>query len=334
MSVKGSIWLGTPLVEGSSDCDSPFTSKIGGSAMLFRETSDYSAFRCPKCKGINNVSLLAQIYAPLDVYDRIVYVFLCAYCSKGGSSYCFVLRSQNFNPSYVHTSPGSLVNGDCGGAVFAENDDWGDDNALLQDDNSSGSLSPSTNIPSKVTDCTEAGVTCDTWTPLPLVSTGTKSPAKGICYPCFVLDIFEEPPKPNVSLDPPTDQLNKAKQKYGEAAVETTVVEDEEEPICEKVLRKYVQRIGRAPSQCVRWGPGQEPLRSSCAPITVPKCPHCMSHRQFELQLTSPIIYFLTKGAEENDHSVHFGNVLVYTCSGNCNTQPYSLEYCFVEVEM
>ncbi|PWV00137.1 hypothetical protein C4B63_7g323 [Trypanosoma cruzi] len=104
MAMKDAVWLGKPVDVTGEDLCSVYTSRIGGTATLFRETADYSVFRCPKCNSMNTVSLLAQIYAPLDVYDRLLYVLTCSTCSTEQSTFCFALRSQNFNPSYKNVS--------------------------------------------------------------------------------------------------------------------------------------------------------------------------------------------------------------------------------------
>ncbi|AAZ10709.1 Programmed cell death protein 2, C-terminal putative domain containing protein, putative [Trypanosoma equiperdum] len=335
MAKKEVVWLGTPTEADGSELSSPFTSRIGGSAVLFREAPTYSIFNCPKCRSSRWVSLLTQIYAPLDVYDRIVYVLICSSCSEGKGSFCFAVRSQNFNPSYVQSSPAPVVGGgEDEGITFVEDGDWGDDDPKYVDEGPNEVCITNLTCTTMADECKVGSPTQSTDVSSVLVPHGTKVPVEGFCYPCFVLNIFEEPPKPKLCYGTVPDQLLKAQQTYGEDAVETTVVEDEDEPLAEKLLRKYVDRIGRVPSQCVRWGPGQKPLRSSPAPIVIPRCPRCSNERRYELQLTSPIIYFLTKGKEEKDHSLHFGSVLVYTCGGNCNVQPYSLEHCVVEDEV
>ncbi|ORC93764.1 pre-rRNA-processing protein TSR4 [Trypanosoma theileri] len=356
MSKKDVVWLGTPVKAAGTDFSSVYTSKIGGSAILFRELSDSSVFQCPKCKSNRAVSLLTQIYAPLEVYDRIIYVFLCATCSKEQSSFCFVLRSQNFNPSYV-TVPSTVDDAEevKEGALFEENGDWGDDENESSEKvngeeyavcNAPVGVNTTTTTTTNSTDKEEEDSNekrkeklniDDVHTlevPSTLASPGSKAEVEGFCYPCFALDVFEEPPKVKVKCATINDQLREVKQKYGDDVVETTTMDEDDEPLHEKRLRKYVERIGRVPSQCIRWAPNQEPLRSSVTPIAVPNCPQCGSVRRYELQLTSPIIYYLVKAKDEKKHPLHFGNVLVFTCSGNCNSKSYAQEYCVVEKEI
>ncbi|KAH9577637.1 Programmed cell death protein 2 [Trypanosoma melophagium] len=366
MSKKEVVWLGAPVKAAGADLSSVYTSKIGGSAILFREISDCGVFQCPKCKSSRAVSLLAQIYAPLEVYDRIIYVFVCANCSKEQSSFCFALRSQNFNPSYVTVSSiDDEAEGVKEGIFFEENGDWGDDENISSekvDGEEYGVCNAAVGViitpPITITTTTTTTTTTssinkeegetkekgkeeanidDVHTvqlPSTLASPGSKAQVEGLCYPCFALDVFEEPPKIKIKSATINDQLREVRKKYGDDVVETTVIDDDDEPLHEKRLRKYVERIGRVPSQCIRWAPNQEPLRSSVKTIVVPNCPQCGSVRRYELQLTSPIIYYLVKAKDEKKHPLHFGNVLVFTCSGNCNSNSYVLEYCVVEEEI
>ncbi|KAG8339427.1 Programmed cell death protein 2 C terminal putative domain [Trypanosoma vivax] len=332
---KDAIWLGIPRDLKHDKVLSVFTSRIGGATTLFRESLDYTMFHCPRCKSGCNVSLLSQVYAPLEVYDRILYVLTCSSCSTAGTSFCYAIRSQNFNPSYIcDASQTDNKNGNEEGAVFTENDDWGDGcEAPWKEDDIEYAVCQDV-VDSKVPSQEALSTSCG-YKVFPVVPAMESSISlTGFCYPCYELDIFEEPPKLKTKVEPVKDQLLVAQQRYGKDAVETTLVEDEEESLPEKCLRKFVERISRVPSQCVRWGPGQRPLRSSISPVTVERCQYCGSERRYELQLTSPTIYFLTKGKDEREHTLHFTNILVFTCSSNCNSQAYSVEYCVVEDEI
>ncbi|ESL08613.1 hypothetical protein TRSC58_03681 [Trypanosoma rangeli SC58] len=341
MTRKDVVWLGTPVASSGEDLRSVYTSRIGGTATLFREAADNTVFRCSKCSSMHAVSLLAQVYAPLEVYDRVLYVLTCSSCSTERSSFCFVLRSQNFNPAYANAlKPPEQQGCKESEALFEVSADWGDGvdegwGAENEADVGAGSsTSKDQNGTAGMAAETIAEDTHGTEAPAALAPPGSRPSIKGVAFPCFVLDLFEEPPKLGAKPSALKNQLQEAQEKYGDNVVETTIIEDDDEPLQEKRLRKYVERIGRAPSQCVRWAPGQEPLRSSVVTVTAPRCPYCGKERRYELQLTSPIIYFLTNTKGPRRHSLHFGNVLVFTCSGNCNTEAYASEYCFVEEEI
>ncbi|CCW66447.1 unnamed protein product [Phytomonas sp. Hart1] len=395
MSTEQKIWLGVPqLKDAMEDVMDPYTSKVGGHAVLFRDVSNEAArtsFCCPKCGLVDHVSILAQLYAPLDCYDRVLYLLTCAKCGvirspsstsshpspKGGvfsgnkknapppiaskpvcTSFCFALRSQNFNLGYykemVERSEqdrratekrDGAKHGDCANALFQENSNW-------DDVDEPQSATDSTNDAHALVQAENSKFNTQCDTSLLLPSTAIKEePSFTLCENgCFVLpkrsqftggiplSLFIEPQLKKENLGSIEDQLRDAQKKYGEAAaLDTTSFENDDETPAERCVRKYVERIAQVETQCVRWCPDGEPLRSSLSAINVPLCSLCNGKRRFELQLTSPLVYFLTKdkGEEKND-TLHFSNVLLYTCSNNCysETTPYAQEYVVVEEEI
>ncbi|CCW60747.1 unnamed protein product [Phytomonas sp. EM1] len=395
MKTEQKIWLGVPQgKDATEDVLDPFTSKVGGHAALFRDVpnealKDY--FGCPKCGLVNHVSLLAQLYAPLDCYDRVLYILTCAKCGvlcgpsatglhpslpKGrvpagnkknttppisskptSTSFCFALRSQNFNSCYykemveraeqerraAEERAGSKRR-DCGNMLFQEEADWDDisepcgadipidvTSAPTQMENSELDPQSDTSLLPLMTIKEEPSFA--------LCKSGCLAPLKGCTFTNGIpLNIFIEPQVKKENFGSTEDQLREAQKKYGEgAALDTTSFEEDDESPVERCVRKYVERVSRVQTQCVRWSPDGEPLRSSLSVINVPLCPLCGAERRFELQLTSPLVYFLTmhKGEEKND-TLHFSNVLLYTCRKNCYSEatPYAQEYVVVEEEI
>ncbi|KAG5468401.1 hypothetical protein LSCM1_02381 [Leishmania martiniquensis] len=401
------LWIGAPQSGVTQeDVADPYTSKIGGQAVYFRvgtrATEQESAvalskyFQCPQCKSTSQVSLLCQVYASLEIYDRVLYVLTCAACTrrstastsflvdapapilapctskksdlaaaaaaKSLTSFCFALRSQNFNREYFAELQKQLRT-DSQKAAEAEakkaesdaplfgggEDDWGDDASNWGTEDKPAEEERSSAAFHADSDRTEGAVD----TPpkeqpaFPLASRGMTVPLKGTLYTSGVpLDLYEEPAlkqKKKVSLE---EQLAAAESVYGScAALDTSGFEEEDEAPAETCVREYMEQMERSPSQCVRWCPGGRPLRTSTMPIGVngsslpPPCPACGSARRFEMQLTAPVVYYLTKEiGEARNTALHFSNVLVYTCSMNCyntgSNLPYLPEYAVVEDEL
>ncbi|KAG5494085.1 hypothetical protein JKF63_01919 [Porcisia hertigi] len=405
-----SVWIGTPRRGATQeDVSDPYTSRVGGQAFYFRvgagEADQQSAstlskyFQCPQCKSTAQVSLLCQVYAPLEVYDRVLYVLTCASCTnrpgpvasfQGGppvpaltfgaskssspaaaaaakslTSFCFALRSQNFSREYF-TEVQKQLHAEAQKAAEAESekevksaplfgggdDDWGDDAG----DWGTGGGPAEDPGPSPPAPHEKAGVTDDgavehvpkEQPAFPIASRGMIAPLKGVVYTSGLpLDLYKEP-LPNrrreLSIE---EQLAAVESMYGRHAELGTgdFDDDDHESPAETCVREYMEKMEQTPSQCVRWCPGGAPLRTSTMPIGVhggslpPPCPACGAARQFEMQLTAPVVYYLTKDiGEAKNTALHFSNVLVYTCSRNCysagSNPPYLPEYVVVEDEL
>ncbi|KAG5491780.1 hypothetical protein JIQ42_01688 [Leishmania sp. Namibia] len=402
------VWIGTPQRGATQeDVADPYTSKIGGQAVYFRvgakATEQQSAvalskhFQCPQCKSTSQVSLLCQVYAPLEVYDRVLYVLTCAACTrrqimtaslqigtpmptltpgtskkndlaaataaKSLTSFCFALRSQNFNREYFAELQKQLRT-EARKAAEAEkekaendaplfgggDDDWGNDaDNWGTEDKAAEEARLSAVALHAGLGSTDGAVEAapKEQSAFPLASRGMTAPLKGVLYTRGVpLDLYEEPlpkRKKELSIE---EQLAAAESMYGScAALDTSGFEEDDEAPAETCVREYMEQMERFPSQCVRWCPGGAPLRTSSMPIGVngsslpPPCPACGAARQFEMQLTAPVVYYLTKDiGEVRNTALHFSNVLVYTCSRNCynadSNLPYLPEYVVVEDEL
>lgn len=395
-----SVWLGAPLTQGDADLTDAFVSKIGGKATLLRvcpeeERGCPSAFMCPKCKSVQAVSLLAQLYAPLECYDRVLYILTCSSCgtlpgpktegaalstapplpattappagkraagapSSSRTSFCFAVRSQNFNQEYcaqlaeerrlraeaaaaaakATVAAATAARGD-NGLLFKEADDWGADGWSDEPEEEKGPLADTAPTGELDAHATEEQPLQALQKAFPLARKGTTVPLKGRLYTGGLpLNLFLEPERHHETLGSIEEQLEEAKRRYGVEAgtLDTTSFEEDDETPAEKVVRKYVERIELCPSQCVRWCPGDAPLRCSLMPSlqAIPPCPYCRCPRRYECQLTAPAVYYLTKDiGESRNADLHFGNVLVFTCSKNCHSGgAYLAEHVVVEDEI
>ncbi|KPA82454.1 hypothetical protein ABB37_03517 [Leptomonas pyrrhocoris] len=400
------VWIGTPQRGRSlEDILDPYTSKIGGQATCFRVGSTPTErldaaklskyFQCPQCKSTERVSLLCQVYAPLEVYDRVLYVLTCAACARrpaagpSGSrtvpaaapppgagkksglaavaaakslvSFCFAVRSQNFSRDFFlelqqqqertaaqQSENAPTAKTETEAQLFDEGDgDWGDGTGDWGTDNGDvvaaapPAASPSPVAEVNTTDAVEEQVS------YPIAGRATVVPVKGTLYTDGLpLDLYVEPARAMTKELSIEEQLAVAERMYGDGAtVDTSGFEEDDESPTETCVREYLEAIEANPSQCVRWCPGGTPLRTSLSAIGVngaaspPPCPACGAPRQFEMQLTAPMVYYLTKHiGEANNATLHFRNVLVYTCSKHCyaatQNQPYLPEYVVVEEEL
>lgn len=329
------VYIGAPITDyapTAADDDDPYTSKIGGQPAWLRPVSaipDESlpknqqlnrCARCPKCRSAANLKLLSQIHAPLSVYDRVLYLFMCVACGTPQDSVVFVFRSQLYNPSYdekAHVSIASIPFASKE-ALFAvdEDDGWGDEEgttalmptpAPLQTDAKIVTAPPPQVYPSATATDNTVYRSALSRPPLPLL----------------IVDSFPEPDgeKETINKKSIAEQLAEVEALHpgitevsaeeveasslGGARGNTVVISEEDDgPIetpDEVASAAYFSRLERCPTQCIRWSPSGQPLLSSAShrPPAVPKCPTCGAARVFEFQLMAPALYFFEKFAKK-----------------------------------
>lgn len=346
------VWLGEPQHPPVDSVLDIQTSRIGGKILLFRECENPTKyFCCPKCNSFDYVSLLGHFFAPNGCNDRVIYVLTCSKCSspsgkdlskphtgskanaqlaQSKTSFCFAIRSQNFNTEYYREQKEQFDSMEKEKmkkeeAMFAEDAEWGDDEC--EEELGKEEKSVSDPLPQKF------AVNLEEEFPLQTEENILKSKSGQEYTDGIPLDLFKEKLRDVKSVE------EEVRKKYGDVSllIEQSEGEVDDASKTDKWVENYMDRIGNNPSQCVRWNPGGQPLRVSAEEIVPPVCKHCGKKRQFELQLTAPIVYYLTqKIGESNNTFLHFSNVLVFTCSGNCNGKdaPYLLEFVYTEDEL
>lgn len=364
-SAPKSVWIGTASRAALSkeEVDDVSFSRLGGLPVLFREEAAGAPCplsRCNNCSKSTTVRLVAQIYAPIDTNDRVLYLMHCEACSTETRAHLFAFRSVNANLEQHAALTSQIAAAKEAAAIaaeeekaplFEETDDWGDDDSAVAE-------IPALPVRPHVVPAEE---------PLPaaapepmrvpvqhrLAECGAVPPnaAKKAALPLIALDMFEDASDPTLpganrqgtsrrgrgAAPSAEDQLRDLEHTRGTEAVDRDSVEEDDETDGDKALRKYVKYLTRYPSQCVRWCANAAPLLcrvDELPPTTIPPCSSCGGSRRFECQVFSTAIFFLMTGVAEAAHSLHFGTVLLYTCSNDCDDAPYAAEYCFVQSEV
>ena len=400
--IEQPVYLGVPItghtLTKEEEAD-PYTSKIGGKPAWLRPVKpiatngdrkdsdgDVSEFACPKCKSCSQTRLLSQLHCPLTVFDRILYVFMCLKCShKTDESYVFCLRSQQYNPDYEEavSAGGGEEEVRDKGPMFAVDDDdgWGDET----EEPVPAAAAPSPPV-------VEAPVAVPKYE---VYNTATREDQRDsnmavttTALPGLALDTFEEPKDESTKrkqkkhhsmiVDDVPSTIEEAEaliqRNMGGAGDEGDVVEGndntddatEEGTVDEKQMDDFVKRMGRCPSQCVRWSPDGVPLTTTVSKqppraSDIPHCEECGAPRRFEFQLMPPTLYFFDKLAPQQKHQSlpkmagdanpkqvqelmnklsqkddpHFSTVSVFTCSESCyfRRMTAAVEYVHVEPE-
>lgn len=346
------VWIGAPLTKyivSDEDEGDAFFCKIGGVPSLFRAIGEakeaHAITRCPSCEKSSPVRLLAQIYAPYKMLDRVFYVLQCEKCSSPQRAFAFAVRSVNVNcemrkDAQTAAAVARAVAEADAQPMFEETDDWGDESPVA------GAKDQHQQPVEVAAPHSDMAASDEQRTEYPVAPAGTLPMAsKRGFLPCIGIEMFEEPcdaragqkGKGGNKTFSVEDQLSEVERTNGADVVDRDSVEDDDETVAERCMRRYVERIGRYPSQCVRWCADGAPLlcRDDEMPSSpLPVCSSCGAASRFEFQILSTAIYFLTRGLKESDHTLHFGTVLVYSCSADCDALPYTREYCFVQSEV
>lgn len=278
------VWLGVvgdPIAEPVD----AFVPRIGGAPAWV-----HGAPQPPTCSGCRKaMALLTQFHAPLKVFDRVIYVFVCATCQEPNR--VAVLRSQVYNPDY-DAQPKEAAAPQA--ALFAEEDDWGDDEAPA----------PAPAAPAAVPQPAQPQyATVDVLGPQRVT---------GGAFPCFQLELM---------IEPKARKVAEAAKEVVERALnpddaDESAPSDGDEP---GPMDDFVERLARCPAQALRWHVGGVPLLAVEGNMaTIPPCDACGAARQFEAQVVSPAIFFLRGETPEDKQPLHFSTVTIFTCEASC----------------
>ncbi|XP_077868652.1 programmed cell death protein 2-like [Saccoglossus kowalevskii] len=308
-------------------CDEPLLDSITtwkcnkiGSFPDWMTADDIILPRCKLCSEC--LVLLVQIYCPVSIPHRTLYVFTCISksCQNKPESW-LVWRSQCFDTEKpVDVKKEQMVtmatNDWCD-----EADDWGDEDtssclSMATDSAGLNQSSVATAISSGVV--TKPEKLSDMQQPLEGADiTASKLEKLNLrdnlpCFVGFYIAVFEE--EDDVNEEEVNDHEKQLVTEYEEregislsdlqtCAASTCSAKSEGKEKYEKIVakhgdktfQKYLKRISLCPEQCIRYQWNGTPLlmTSSWSDSDVPKCQYCGVNRIFELQIMPAIIPIL-----------------------------------------
>ncbi|XP_047311435.1 programmed cell death protein 2-like [Impatiens glandulifera] len=331
------VYLGMPesWAKDKSEQSDHYTTKVGGLPDWPMPISaiDSNLLICSKCG--SNLCLVTQVYAPLftdtlKIEERTLYVLGCIASKCGSSQESWrVLRLQKASPS----------NGDselaCDNKSLMKLDTEDDHDDGSETDNYSMSLE-------ELGDALAASLSCiqnehnnnhnkGKSKNVPKHST-TKKTTKVAdkltpVLPCFYIYPEEEKTcSKNIATLCPNLASISITNENGQEQEETWLEEAYEYDkalTADRTFLKFKKRLNAYPEQCFRYSYGGNPLLPSAKSEDSGSCKHCGGLRNYEMQLMSPLLYFLQDQEKETKEHCSLDNwnwltLIVHTCSNSC----------------
>ncbi|XP_039619481.1 programmed cell death protein 2-like isoform X1 [Polypterus senegalus] len=295
-------------------------------------------FLYPTCTLCGETLLhIVQVYCPLEgsLYHRTINVFACPRNECSGKSESWkVLRSQCLETEARQKSEAKQTSTGvtkwCDGA-----DDWGMDSEETPSRNMTVNISEVadfTNHLQRLSFADNAQEAEDI--PLPTGTTGLIPPGPVPTFQPYYINVIDEEElcmqedtdhalqllkeyQNREGIDGiDTEQLASCKENGGEERYEKTKAKHGDE-----VFMKFMKRVSLCQEQVLRYSFNGQPLFISAPPCNVnqmvPFCNNCGSCRRFELQIM-PAMVSMLRSNNEDDLTVEFGTVLIYTCEKSC----------------
>ncbi|KAG2327105.1 hypothetical protein Bca52824_009833 [Brassica carinata] len=340
------ILLGLPgqWAEDELESSDHYTTKIGGLPDWPPIPDDVvkpELLNCTSCG--SKLSLVAQVYAPISTEkERTLYIFGCLMTKCGASE-------QSWRALSVHKEEKeSIETADLPVASAIDTPSkthWLDDGDDDDDDFDFESLAKA---------IAEAATTVASNSKKPRskpsgsAGSGNKakpSPLKsdtivldqvkvetGAVLPCFYIYTKEE--KVSIkdvdrvsmsysSMSIKDKETSKNDESEAEEAWEDEKYEYDKALNADRTYLKFQKRLDANSEQCFRYSHGGKPLLAIEDLKSPDKCRRCDSPMVFEMQLMSPLIYFLheavvDEGLKQSLDSWDWMTLLVYTCSKSC----------------
>ncbi|XP_010462667.1 PREDICTED: probable 20S rRNA accumulation protein 4 [Camelina sativa] len=336
--------LGLPgqWAEEELESSDHYTTKIGGVPDWPPIPDDAlrpELLNCCSCG--SKLSLVAQVYAPIstensDIQERTLYIFGCLMPKCGTSELSW--RAFSIHKSIKEKESSELADL----PVVASPQDSATKTHWLDDDDDEEDF----DFESLAKAIAEASTTVAS-NSKKQKSSGTKakpSPSKpetrvahqikletGPVVPCFYMYTKEEIASKEVdrfSLNYSSLSI-KDRENGNNAESESDEAWEDEKYEYDKALNadrtylKFKKRLDANPEQCFRYSYGGKPILATEDLKSPDKCRNCDSPRHFEMQLMSPLLFFLHEGVVDKVLKQSLDNwdwmtLIVYTCSKSC----------------
>lgn len=346
----GEVMLGMPgpWAEDYREESDHYTTKIGGLPdwPVLDMGIEHDVLNCGLCG--ERLCLVAQVYAPistpkLNIEERVIYIFGCRMPKCGSNPRSWrAIRVQKCsdvkqiaNMNKEATTPEensaqiSMSYNQYGDDLlsFAEDEEESDENIdllelgrALSAAGAQASQPKKQNISSHSKDARNS--------PVSKARSIDADTSKSV-VPCFYIYSQKAQSPSDVSVvsasyaslsiegngSPPKD--NDAEERW-----EGEDYEYDRALGADRTYLKFKKQLDVFPEQCFRYSYGGRPLLATTRVVEPDTCRLCGSSRQYELQLMSPLLYFLHEAADGSSADIpeewSWMTLILYTCSNSC----------------
>ncbi|XP_047063300.1 programmed cell death protein 2-like [Lolium rigidum] len=337
------LGLPGPWAEDYREKADHYTTKIGGVPDWPKEDLgiEPELLQCGLCG--TRLCLVAQVYAPLaklNIQERTLYVLVCPTpkCSPNPQSWKVLRVQKCLSGMQTNGKEDELLqrkervcsNEPAPSSSVGEhkeesnslnrNDDDFDLDALAEALEQAAMLASSTKKKNKSKRSNKVPTKCAV----------VKEKVNDLTIPvlpCFYIYYDKEQSRGKSNVCPSRNETVLAEEimdmgNDGEEKWEGEKYEYDSAPGADRTFLKFKKRLDAYPEQCFRYSYAGKPLLAATNSRDVGTCKLCGSQRQYELQLMSPLSYFLHQagGGSSNcaPNAWSWLTLVVYSCSKSC----------------
>ncbi|PIN26868.1 putative MYND Zn-finger protein [Handroanthus impetiginosus] len=342
------LGLPGPWADSNYEAADIYTSKIGGLPdwPFPIASGKQDLLKCNACG--NNLSLIAQVYAPISskslaVENRLIYVFGCLipHCESLLWRALRVQKISSVEESSKH--PRNEVAHVPESSHSVSNNNWRNNLWTFDTREEHGhETDDDIDLEELGRALSEAATLASTgkWQNIEVkssrkpVPTAVGQPARSVdnntpVMPCFYIYTQEEKLSTKVASESSKQPVISVKEYEDNSEDHSTEETYEEESYeydrslnADRTYLKFKKRIDVCPEQCFRYSYGGKPLLASGGTSDPGTCMLCGGLRHYEMQLMPPLIYFLEEAADDQQRKslekFNWMTLLVYTCSKSC----------------